>query len=576
MRATGETRPLVRRLRPDAVVADILTLAPALAGELEGVPVATVIPHTDPRMAPRLAALLGGRAPAAHGGRPAPVGRDVAVDRRRPGARAPRAQRDAPAPGAAGRWIACTAGSRRRWRWWRPSRRSSTRARSRCPRRTSWARCCGSRRRPTSSCRRATTRSCWWRLRPRRTRRTELLRATLRGLADAPVRVLAVWNRRPLGEPVDVPAERAPGRLALLRADDATVRRRRLPRRPRHPRARAGQRLRRGRRPRRGRHERERRAGRLGGRRRARAAAAVRAGPGAPGGGARAGRARRCASAPASSRRGRASTIRRRARPSSSSSSRRELRRQRVGVRYVALDGSRRHMRRSGARGRRPGCARRRACSCGPRPPAGQALPACAPERTLGVKLTSEERELPAPLIATPRRQRRGGVHGHHRARDLRAAAGREGARHRAVGRRLHRPDRRRASRSPCPGSRPSIRRTPRATPSDPLTSCAASTVVTLPIVPARPSRAVKLQSWTVGLAAGLLVVRRGARAQAARPLAAGDLGPHDLTRGLPAGDGRRADDGRTDAHRRPGQVRQEAARPLPPRRGRALPATTC
>jgi len=48
-RATFETRPLVASLRPDAVVADILTLAPALAGELEGVPVATVIPHVDPR-----------------------------------------------------------------------------------------------------------------------------------------------------------------------------------------------------------------------------------------------------------------------------------------------------------------------------------------------------------------------------------------------------------------------------------------------------------------------------------------------------------------------------------------------
>ena len=34
-------------------------------------------------------------------------------------------------------------------------------------------------------------------------------------------------------------------------------------------------------------------------------------------------------------------------------------------------------------------------------PVAGQALPACAPERTLGVKLTSEERELAAPLVAT-------------------------------------------------------------------------------------------------------------------------------------------------------------------------------
>ena len=49
VRATGQTRPLVAALRPDAVVADILTLAPALAAELEGVPVATVIPHVDPR-----------------------------------------------------------------------------------------------------------------------------------------------------------------------------------------------------------------------------------------------------------------------------------------------------------------------------------------------------------------------------------------------------------------------------------------------------------------------------------------------------------------------------------------------
>jgi UDP:flavonoid glycosyltransferase YjiC (YdhE family) len=50
--ATRETRPLVRERRPHAVVADILTLAPALAGELEGVPVATVIPHLDPRTEP--------------------------------------------------------------------------------------------------------------------------------------------------------------------------------------------------------------------------------------------------------------------------------------------------------------------------------------------------------------------------------------------------------------------------------------------------------------------------------------------------------------------------------------------
>jgi UDP:flavonoid glycosyltransferase YjiC (YdhE family) len=48
-RATGVTRALVADVRPDVVVADILTLAPALAAELEGVPWATLIPHVDPR-----------------------------------------------------------------------------------------------------------------------------------------------------------------------------------------------------------------------------------------------------------------------------------------------------------------------------------------------------------------------------------------------------------------------------------------------------------------------------------------------------------------------------------------------
>lgn len=51
-RATHDTLPLVHQTAPDAIVADILTLAPALAGELAGVPVATLVPHLDPRMPP--------------------------------------------------------------------------------------------------------------------------------------------------------------------------------------------------------------------------------------------------------------------------------------------------------------------------------------------------------------------------------------------------------------------------------------------------------------------------------------------------------------------------------------------
>jgi UDP:flavonoid glycosyltransferase YjiC (YdhE family) len=52
VRATGETRRHIAALRPHAVVADILTLAPALAGELEGVPVATLVPHVHPAPPP--------------------------------------------------------------------------------------------------------------------------------------------------------------------------------------------------------------------------------------------------------------------------------------------------------------------------------------------------------------------------------------------------------------------------------------------------------------------------------------------------------------------------------------------
>jgi UDP:flavonoid glycosyltransferase YjiC (YdhE family) len=64
VRATGETLDLVRAAGPDVVVADILTLAPALAAELEGVRVATLIPHVDPRPAHGFAPYsLGARLP---------------------------------------------------------------------------------------------------------------------------------------------------------------------------------------------------------------------------------------------------------------------------------------------------------------------------------------------------------------------------------------------------------------------------------------------------------------------------------------------------------------------------------
>jgi UDP:flavonoid glycosyltransferase YjiC (YdhE family) len=52
VRATAETRPAIVQARPDVVVHDILTLAPALAAELEGIPVATLVPHVYPVGAP--------------------------------------------------------------------------------------------------------------------------------------------------------------------------------------------------------------------------------------------------------------------------------------------------------------------------------------------------------------------------------------------------------------------------------------------------------------------------------------------------------------------------------------------
>jgi UDP:flavonoid glycosyltransferase YjiC (YdhE family) len=50
--ATKDTLPLVEDLKPDVVVADILTLAPALAAEIADVPLATLIPHVYPESEP--------------------------------------------------------------------------------------------------------------------------------------------------------------------------------------------------------------------------------------------------------------------------------------------------------------------------------------------------------------------------------------------------------------------------------------------------------------------------------------------------------------------------------------------
>jgi UDP:flavonoid glycosyltransferase YjiC (YdhE family) len=53
-RAASTTRRAIAAASPQAVIHDILTLAPALAAELEGIPVGTLIPHVYPVAAPGL------------------------------------------------------------------------------------------------------------------------------------------------------------------------------------------------------------------------------------------------------------------------------------------------------------------------------------------------------------------------------------------------------------------------------------------------------------------------------------------------------------------------------------------
>ncbi len=68
--ATAETRAVVADLRPHAVVHDILTLAPAMAAELEGVPAATLVPHVYPVGGPGFPPYaLGARFPRTVAGR---------------------------------------------------------------------------------------------------------------------------------------------------------------------------------------------------------------------------------------------------------------------------------------------------------------------------------------------------------------------------------------------------------------------------------------------------------------------------------------------------------------------------
>ena len=185
---------------------------------------ATLVPHVYPVGAPGLPPYaLGARLPRT--ARRAALWRalDRPVEARAaPGPR--RAQRDAASGSGCRRSSGCTAASAS------GCASSATFPQLEYPRRwprigrTSSGRCCGSRRSATSSRRRATSRSCSSRPRPPRIPSTACSARRCSGSASEPVRVLAATNRKPLREPVPVPANAPAGRLALLLAHDAPVR----------------------------------------------------------------------------------------------------------------------------------------------------------------------------------------------------------------------------------------------------------------------------------------------------------------------------------------------------------------
>ena len=209
--ATRHTLPLVRELRPDAVVADILTLAPALAAELAAIPHATLIPHVYPENEPDFPIYsLGARLPRTAAGRAlwrrmqGPVRRGV--EQGRVELNATRARLGLPplsyGHGGTSRQLALVATFPqleypRAWpSWahivgplmWEPPYRDVE-----LPTTGSAG---GAREDPLVLIAPSTAQDLEHRL----------LHAALRGLADAPVRVLATWNRRLPSRALPVPA----------------------------------------------------------------------------------------------------------------------------------------------------------------------------------------------------------------------------------------------------------------------------------------------------------------------------------------------------------------------------------
>ena len=255
--AAQVTREFVRSFAPDVAVSDILTPAPALAAELEGVPVATLVPHVHPDLPPGLPAVLDRRAAAAHAARRGALAADLPAgrDRARAGParvqRLPRAPRSRAAAVGAHGALALADDGRDAPAARVPARLAVVAAGRR-------AADVGAGRQPVEPPAGA---------RPGRARRALDLpgpRAPLLRRRAGRPRRRAGARDRDLGRAARGARQRGARALDVLRADDAALRPRDHPRRPRHARARAGQRLPGRRLPGGRRHGRERRARRLG------------------------------------------------------------------------------------------------------------------------------------------------------------------------------------------------------------------------------------------------------------------------------------------------------------------------
>ena len=201
--AVAHTRPAVAAAAPDVVVHDILTLAPALSGELESVPVATLIPHLYPPGEPGFPPFgFGAQRPRTRAGarlwrafdRPVAAGLrrgtgELNETRRRVGLRPV----DAPHNGLSRQLcLVATLPQLEYPRSWP--------AHVRVVGPMIWEA-------PAAAVEPPPGAEPLVLVAPSTAQDPEhrLLRAALRGLAEEPVRVLASWNRRPLRGPVPVP-----------------------------------------------------------------------------------------------------------------------------------------------------------------------------------------------------------------------------------------------------------------------------------------------------------------------------------------------------------------------------------